>query len=169
MIDPKENRNKYYSQLDKLMYYCGGITCTAEQISLRSMNFGQHWRTAGIKNLNYSVALPKSFVADYIDLAMPEYRSDAEMCPDPNDPFEVQLKRNRWPRATKMLAIPELATLALDYFGYELLLGWFGAGPPTEEPGFILNSVEEFAIDKDLIFFNGKCRHSITGVAFQDV
>ena len=150
-------------------YYCDGLKCTAEQISLRSMNFGQHWRTPNIKTFNYSVTVPKSFAIEYIDQKMPEYQEDAENFPDPTDTFEIELKLHEWPKAIKMLSIPKLSELALEYFAHELLLEWFGDGPPDVEPGFILNTIDEISIVKELILFKGHCRRSQSNIAYQDV
>ena len=150
-------------------YYCDGLKCTAEQISLRSMNFGQHWRTPNIKTFNYSVTVPKSFAIEYIDQKMPEYQEDAEKFPDPTDTFEIELKLHEWPKAIKMLSIPKLSELALEYYAHELLLEWFGDGPPDVEPGFILNTIDEISIVKELILFKGHCRRSQSNIAYQDV
>jgi len=169
MINPKEKRNSYSSILNKMEYYCDGIKCSAEQISLRGMNFGQHWRTPNIKIFNYSVTLPKSFAIEYIDQEMSEYQKDAEKFPDPTDTFEVELKLQGWPTAINMLSIPKLSKLTLEYFGHELLLEWFGDGPPDMEPGFILNTIDEVSEVKDFILLNGKCRRSQSNIAYQDV
>jgi hypothetical protein len=169
MVNPKEKRKKYFRVLSKLNYECDGSRCTAEQISLRTMNFGQHWRTAGIQDINYSVTLPQLFIIDYINQEMPEYRMDSEKCPDPTDTFEAELKAHGWPSAEIIITIPKLSKLAIEYFAHELLLEWFGAGPPETEPGFILNTIDDFSVFDHLVLFKGKCRRSRPNVAFQDV
>lgn len=169
MVNHRDKRAKYHGALSKLEYYCNGSRCTAEQISVRSMNFGQPWRTAGIQDMNYSVTLPKLYIIEHINQEMPEYRMDSEKFPDPTDTFEAELRANSWPSAEKMMTIPKLSKLALEHFAHELLLEWFGDAPPEDHPGFILNTIDNFSAYNHLVWFKGKCRRSRPYVAFQDV
>jgi hypothetical protein len=132
------------------------------------MNFGQGWRTPGVVEVSYELTLPISFLIEYLDAQLPEYVADSLEHPDPSDLFENALRAAGWPSAKALLEDPDLARLALDLFGHDLLLQWFGDGPP-EEPGFVLNTVMAPLRREGVPVFQGSARRSGVAVRFQDV
>lgn len=133
------------------------------------MNFGQYWRTPGIVDVPYSVELPERYWIELIARELPEHVADAKLFPDPDDEFELALRRHGWPEAREVCAVPELAPLAVLEFAHDLLLEWLGDGPPDEEPGWVINTIDGGQIDGDRVRLWGSARRGGIPVRYQDV
>lgn len=148
----------------------------AARLSVRSMNFGQAWRTPGVEEVRWTAALPPSFVADLLGARLREHVKDSLAYPDPDDPLEAALALRNWPTAAEVLALgaaglmpPELAELLLQKFAWDLAAEWFGTGPPEREPGFVINTVSAALGPGAQARLEGTARRSRIAVAFQDV
>jgi hypothetical protein len=139
----------------------------ASQVSLRSMNFGQHWRTPTILEVGYCLHIPLAFIADVFARELPDYIEDAIRFPG-DDTFEAALRNRHWPAAKTILADAELCPLALQYFGHEILLAWLGDGEPCEAPGYIINTIERCSRFDQFVEFRGRARKAGQKVAYQD-
>lgn len=117
------------------------------QISVRSMNFGQHWRTEGERDFEYFVAFPVQLFFDVLAREAPAFVKDAILNPDKECALE-NIQRNRgWPSVDQVLADHKIAALWLEYLAHTLLLEWFGDGEPESEPGYVTNTVERAIFD----------------------
>jgi hypothetical protein len=140
----------------------------AAQLSVRSMNFGQHWRTPGVREVRYSVMLPLAFVADLLGRELPEYVEDCIKFPD-STPLEAALRRSLWPGAGQILDDPELCALALNWFAHDCLLEWFGDGEPEGAAGYVINTVDLSERQGNAVRFAGAARPAGQPVQYQDV
>lgn len=63
MDAPRAVRSRYLAA-GQCMYSADGQRASAERLSVRAMNFGQHWRTPVIVDVDYHVELPRDFLRD---------------------------------------------------------------------------------------------------------
>ena len=89
-----------------------GRPVRAAQLGVRSMNFGQYWRTPDTRTVPYDVTLPLTFVISVLGRELPEYTRDCLAHPG-TDPFEDALRNRQWPGAEAVLDDAELCSLAL--------------------------------------------------------
>jgi predicted component of type VI protein secretion system len=149
-------------------YLVDGQPSAAARLRVRTMNFGQPWRTPGLEEVDVRVTLGARFVADWIDALLPEVRADALAHPDPDDDLARALALRGWPSAAVALGEPELARGLVASFAHDLLLSWLGDGAPDEEPSFVLNGarVEEVADGRPVLA--GRARRNDRPVRVQD-
>jgi hypothetical protein len=131
------------------------------------MNFGQHWRTSGIVEVNVELTLPMSYLIDYLDGELPEWVADAIEHPDPTSDLEKALRGAGFPSAKALLDDEHTTRLALDFFAHDLLLRWLGDGPPSLSPGFVLNTATARRRIEGVPLFEGVARKS-GPVRYQD-
>jgi hypothetical protein len=141
-----------------------------ETVSIRCVNFGQHWRTAGIEDVEYRVEVPQRLLLDLLREQLHEYVEDCQKHPDPEFDMDQLLREADWPTAEQVMATPHLADFFARWFAHDLLLHWLGDGPPEQEPGFVLNTVESIAFaEGSVLTIQGKARRSGIPVRYQDV
>ncbi len=164
-----ELRNRYIPQESDCPCFVNGQSCSPAQLVVRSMNFGQHWRTLGITDAAYQAYLPKAFVMDYLEKELGEYVEDSKQFPNFEDPLENSLRAKQWPSLTEIFEDATLASLAMKRFGYEILSNWFGGSPVEQEPGFVINTIDFVSIKNGNPYFVGKARIANVPVTYQDV
>jgi hypothetical protein len=150
---------------------CGeadGQSVKGAQLRVRSMNFGQRWRTPGLHSIRYAIRLPLAFVVDVLKRELPEYVQDCIRFPD-GDPLEAGLRRKSWPEGGQVLDDPDLCALALHWIAHDCLLEWLGGGEPEESPGYVINTVELSERDGEAVRFAGTARLAGQPVQYQDV
>src|SRR5690242_1473689 len=83
-----------------------GKPITPTALAVRTMNFGQHWRTPGIIDVRFMIALPARFFLDVLARELPEFVQDAIDHPDPDHelPLEAALRQRGWPTAEQVVA-----------------------------------------------------------------
>jgi hypothetical protein len=146
-----------------------GRACTPEHIAIRTMNFGQHWRTAGIEEVAYRVELPRAYVDDVLREHVPGYVEDCRDHPDPySDELDHAIREAGYPDVAGVLANAALRDPFIEIFRYDILSGWFGAGPPDREPGCVLNTLDRIEVGDDRVAFAGTARRSGVPVRYQD-
>ncbi|RYZ14237.1 MAG: hypothetical protein EOO70_07835, partial [Myxococcaceae bacterium] len=123
-------------------------------LSVRTMNFGQHWRTPGVVQVRYEVILPGAYAVALLEQDWADWVEDAQL---------------NWPNPAHALADAVTAPRVLDHFAHELLLRWFDDGVPSG-PGFVLNTVDAARMVGPDVFIEGRARSHIPGVpyAYQD-
>jgi len=164
---PEELRREYLASA-RYACYAEGRGVSLGQLRVRAMNFGQHWRTPGIIDVDYRVELPRAFFRDLLARELPEYIDDCKKFPDSTEPFEIALREAGWPDAERVCAHKDLSLLALRYYEVELLLEWLRDGIP-DEPGYVLNTIDDVGFQDDLCWMTGRGRRSQPGVKYQDV
>lgn len=152
----------------------GRPVCPA-QLKLRAMNFGQHWRTEGIEEVEYSLLVPLAVLAEEMDREHADYVADSMAHPS-DDAYEQAQRERGWPSVRAMLADAELLRMSAGWYGLEVLARWLGhAWPdgalPTEEtPWFVLNTADFQGREGDLLRFGGRARRAgVMDVRYQDV
>lgn len=147
-----------------------GRECPPATVSLRSMNFGQQWRTAGIADVEYRVEVPQRLLLDLLREQLHELVEDCQQHPDPDFDLDQILREADWPTAEQVMATPHLADFFARWFAHDLLLHWLGDGPPEQEPGFVLNTVDSVAFaEPPILTIRGRARRSGIPVRYQDV
>ena len=148
-----------------------GQPVSPESLSVRAMNFGQAWRTAGVPEVSYSVNIPMSAFIAFLEEAdqLPAFIEDARRFPDPADALDRALRDANFPSAADAMANPVLAQELARFFAHEALLRWLGDRPREVEPGYVLNSIDRIAVHPAELVLEGKARVSGAAVAYQDV
>jgi hypothetical protein len=145
------------------------------QLKIRIMNFGQHWRTEGIEDVDYTLVVPLAVLAEEMEREYPSFIEDSIAHPS-DDPYERALRERGWPPVAVILDDPALLRLAVaDWYALDVLgrwIGdaWAGEGPTAERPGFVLNTVDFQGREGDLLRFAGRARRAgVLDVRYQDV
>jgi hypothetical protein len=144
------------------------VTCAS--LSVRSMNFGQHWRGANVPIHRYSITLPVDFFVAL--LAEPDGLADliedTKHHPDPGDPLDQILMAAGFPNADDAVRHPVLAQALAAFYAHDALLRWLGDAGPEVEPVFVLNSCERIAFGSTGLLIEGECRSSGSSTSYQD-
>ncbi|NPC68818.1 hypothetical protein D7Y27_03350 [Corallococcus sp. AB004] len=150
-------------------YLVEGRPVLVEALRVRTMNFGQHWRTPGVVEVRYEVVLPGAYAVALLEQDWADWIEDYQRFPEPNDPLEQALRALGWPGPAQALADPVVAPLVLDFNAHELLLRWFDDGVPSI-PGFVLNTVDEVRMVGTDVWLAGQARPELPDVsyAYQD-
>lgn len=145
-----------------------GEACLPGRVSVRIMNFGQHWRTPGIVDVPYRIELPRPFVDDLLGEHLPDYIEDSRKFPDPGSEIDRALEAAGWPGAGEVLRRPELARHFIRFFGYDLLVYWLVDGPSDLERDFVLNTIDAIDVGDDVVALSGTARRTGMPVRYQD-
>jgi len=141
-----------------------------ESLSVRSMNFGQDWRTPNVAEISYSLQLPMAFFLAFLDEPeqLADLVADTQQFPDRTNPLDNALLTAKPADAAAAMTEPVLAQELAGFFAYEALLRWLGDGGPEIEPGYVLNSIDKIVVRSSGIVMEGKGRVSSANVAYQD-
>lgn len=135
-----------------------GLPVPLQSLSVRTMNFGQPWRTAGVREVSYALRLPIAFFLAFLDEPeqLPDLISDAKSLPDPADSLTRHLIDSNAHYAADAMAVPALAQELAKSFAHEALLRWLGDGAPDLSPGYVLNSIDRVIVDSSGVALEGK-------------
>ena len=148
-----------YPDASRCACVVSGRSCAPDRLTVRTMNFGQPWREPGADDVAYRVEVPRAFFLDLLRAELPAYLDDSRRFPDPGSAIDRMLAAAGWPTADEVLARPELANAFAGFFAHELLLRWFGDGPPARVPAFVLNTIERVeAVGERVIAIHGRAR-----------
>jgi len=136
---------------------------------VRSMNFGQHWRTPNVAEVSYAVEIPLEFFVALLDEQLPSLVEDTRQFPDEESSLDRAIAAATFSNAVEALRDRVLANELAQFYAHEVLLRWLGDGPPDVEPGFVLNTIERVVIEPDAILLEGTGRRSGIPVVYQDV
>ncbi len=133
-----------------------------ENISVRAMNFGQHWRTENVVDVGYQIELPMSFVRDGLAGLIADYVEDAKEHPDPDSELDRALEVAGWPSVPSILETAALLVRFTELYGYDLILRWFGDGEPQHQPGVVLNTIDtiDLVTHPEVVTFEGRARET---------
>ena len=148
-----------------------GSRVACESLSVRAMNFGQHWRAAGVPVSRYSLALPLSFFVAFLEepMALPDLNHDAKLRPDASDPLDQALIAASFPSAEEAVRAPALCHRLAVFFAPDVLVRWLGDGGPKVSPGFVVNSCDQIRFEASDMWLGGECRPSGASSAYQDL
>ena len=170
MIDPYEIRRRYVGA-GSCLCIVDGAPRGWDSLRVRTMNFGQHWRTEGIVEVQYSLELPGGFFADFLTRELPDWIEDSKRFPQEPElelDLEAALRERGWPIAEQVVADPSLGRLALECFAHDLLLEWLGEGPSGASESYVLNTVDHVAIQGGVPRIEGTARRGGIPVRHQD-
>ncbi len=143
-------------------YLVEGMPACASQISLRTMNFEQHWRGEFIEEINYQIQLPRAWFVECVSNSWDEYIEDARLDADKSkaEPSELDsvLIEHGFPPLEQALSNPSISPLIAEYFAHDTLLRWFGDGPPDEMPGYVLNTIDSTVLTASHLSLSGTGR-----------
>lgn len=153
-----------------------GCVCTAEgarvppeAFRIRTMNFGQHWRTPGIVDVAYRAELPAAFLRDLARRELPAWMDEARTFPDEGE-MEDALRAAGWPSPDDAVADRGIAVLVARTFAMDLLGEWFDAGRPTAEPGYLLNTADAVHLAPGGgVIIEGRARRADVPAYYQDL
>jgi hypothetical protein len=142
-----------------------------ESLSVRAMNFGQHWRTPDVPLISYSLELPGAYFVAFLaePEQLPALIEDTRRFPEWTEALDTALFDAQFPGAADAVKNPVLARELARFFAHEALLRWLGDGPPEFEPGFVLNSIDSVHLGPTGLSLEGEGRMSGITVAYQDV
>ena len=158
-----------YPEAERCACVVDGQACAPERVSVRVMNFGQHWRTAGIVDVPYRIELPWRYVLDLITHDVDDYIEDSRSFPDPDSEIDRALEAAGWPSAGEVMRQPEMARNFIEFFGCDLLTYWLVDGPSDPERDFVLNTIDEIELGDEVVALSGKARRTGMPVRYQDV
>jgi hypothetical protein len=134
-----------------------GMPVNSTALSLRSMNFGQHWRTGPLQEVCYQVSLPIEWLVEVSSRNWEELVQDAQRFPEDDELLEFQLRALSWPTPQKAFEHIDIASLLAERFSFECLLRFLGDGPPDDSPGFVLNTIDKVTVSS-MVTFAGTAR-----------
>lgn len=139
------------------------------QLTRRMMNFGQHWRTEGVEEVDYTIRLPLAYLREMMEREHGDYVADSVAHPEPDDAYERAQRERGWPSVPRMLEDPELLRMSVDFYAGDLLTWWLGDdGPPAESPGFVINTVRFEGLEGGMLLLSGRARRADRPVRYQD-
>ncbi len=144
-----------------------GALVDAAALTVREMNFGQHFRTPELPIGRYEVRVDRSLVAEFLEEELRELRAEHE--PDAEDLPDVEraLAARGWPPPARVLDDPKLGAAVVRYFGYELLLSCLSADQDAT-PRWVINSVERVELDGSEVLLGGEVGRADLRRAYQD-
>lgn len=146
-----------------------GTAVDPARLAVRSMNFGQHWRTEGIVDVRYSVELPIRYFVAFLEEVYPEQIRDLQTDGEASLPIDVALAAAGYPSLSSAVADRDLAVLLARYWAHDLLLHWLGDGPGEEETEYVLNTVDGVSCGDASVVLTGLGRRAGVPVRYQDV
>ena len=166
MLGPTQLRTKH---ANAGAYFVDSKPVGVEQCSVRSMNFGQHWRSENVIPITYTITLPYSLFVEIVDSELPELIDDMKTHPDADDKYEKLLREHKWPDSVNRVMLnTELAVKTLEWLGHEMMLRWFGDGKPESSSGFVFNTIESVSFNNNNPVITGMGRMGGQPVAYQD-
>lgn len=141
-----------------------------EALSVRAMNFGQHWRGPDVVSCRYALEVPVQFFHEFLaePQALPDLLSDTKQHPDLTSPLDQALIAAGFPTPERALEEPALAQHLAEFFAYDALLRWLGDAVPELQPGFVLNTCDVVRFRPAGIRLEGTGRRSDSSTAYQD-
>jgi hypothetical protein len=153
-----------------------GCVCTAEgrpvdpsALSVRSMNFGQHWRTEGIVDVECSVEMPRAWLVDFATREWASIVEDAQRFPEDDTALDAALRARGWPAPDVAIAEDEVARHAAEWLAYDLLEAWLGAVETSAGERWVINRIVDVRIRSDVVHVAASGRRDDRPVMFQDL
>lgn len=159
---------RQYADARACVCLAAGRAISPQALGVRTMNFGQHWRTEGIHEVAYSVEMPHAFWIDVFARELPEVVEDARKFPDDDNELDTALRSRGLPTEIDKAAALEMAPIVVRHFAHDLLVEWIGDGSSDETPGFVINTIDAVSIDVDRIRISGRARTDEIPVRYQD-
>lgn len=152
-------QNNYSRYHPSMIYTVNGREVDHDQISLRSMNFGQPLGNAGILELPYTITIPLVFTVDLINTCLEDLYHDIRQY-GVSSTMDEEIVNNGFPTdisgfISKQTEGNSLQKELIHFFAHDLLLRWFGDGASRETPSFLINTIDAFRCLEETIQFEG--------------
>lgn len=146
-----------------------------DAFKVRTMNFGQPWRTAGIVDVAYEASIPIMCLGAVMYDQHADLIADCIAIPDDvRGAYELALRDRGWPSADVVLNDAQLCALALQHYAHDTLLqfeSFIALDTRGELPyPWVLNTVTSADIRGGLAVVRGMARppRPPGAVQFQD-
>jgi hypothetical protein len=146
----------------------GGELVGVGALTVREMNFGQHFRTPDLPTSLYEIRVERAFVASFLVAEIRELRECLEQDgEDDLDDLERELVERAWPEPRRLLEDPVLGAAVVRHFSVEFLLSCLSATKDAI-PRWVVNSVDEVKLDGDDVILRGVVGRADLRRAYQD-
>ncbi|MBK6734116.1 MAG: hypothetical protein IPG61_08500 [bacterium] len=164
-----EDLRVMYTDTPSCRCTASGDAVAVDALTVRTMNFGQHWRTPGAVDEEYSLELPATYVRDFLERNLPEWRLLAQEDHDPDDRLGVALCGADWPDTQAVVTDPDRLALVFEVFGREILDIWCGAHGVGADDCFVLNTVDSVGVVGRRVRVTGRALKKPDKAAYQDI
>ena len=148
--------------------HLGGGRVDVTALTVREMNFGQHFRTPDLPMSRYEIRVERALVASFLVEEIRELRVCVEQEEeDERDDLDRELVARGGPEPKRLLEDPVLGAAFVQYFAYEFVLSCLSA-PRSATPRWVVNSVDEVVLDGDDVILRGVVGRADLRRAYQD-
>jgi len=154
-----------------MKFFVNGGIKSPEQAKIRTFNFGQHWRTMGVKDLVFELWLEPQVLDMYYSGRWMSLLHDART--DTEDDYELfqELARCNFLPLNHFLENIHLhirlLELLMEADGHDMLLTHIG-GSQRSPDIWVINSIDSLRIESNYIVYSGNCRYGLDAWAYQD-
>jgi hypothetical protein len=145
----------------------GGERIDASMLTVREMNFGQHFRTPGLPTSRYEVRVEGPLVASFLVEELRELRECVEQEGEDLSDLERELVARSWPAPERLLEDPVVGAAVVRYFAYEFVLSCLAAKEGSV-PRWVVNSVDKVLLDGGDVVLRGVVGRADLRRAYQD-
>lgn len=152
-------QKNYSHHHPSMTYKINGEPVHCNQITLRSMNFGQPWHSADILEFPYTITIPLVFAIDLINTCLEDLYIDIRQY-GVSSSLDEEIVKNKFPSdisgfISKQTMTNTFQQALIDFFQHDLLLRWFG-DKATDQSLFSINTIEAFQVLESSVQFDGK-------------
>lgn len=141
---------------------------------VRTMNFGQTWRTPGIDDISFELAVPLPCLAAVLQRKHVAPAGEQIANPSEDSLYEALRRARGWPEFAAVLADAELRQLAFARYGHECLLELekclAGVARAAQLPRWVLNTIVSIEANASVGIIRGMARAPVDGddIKYQD-
>ena len=158
-----------YTESSACRCTASGQEVAVDALAVRTMNFGQHWRTPGAVDEEYSLELPATYVRDFLERNLPEWRRLAQKNLYYGDRLGVALCSADWPEPKVVVTQPDRLALVFEVYERDILDIWCGAYGSGVIDCFILNNVDKVEVVGRVVRVTGRALKMPDKAAYQDI
>jgi hypothetical protein len=148
--------------------FVDGAPILATALTVREMNFGQHFRTPGLPLGRYEVRVDAELVAAFLVEELRDFREMVETEAEADlTVLERELRARGWPSSREIVADAALGPAVVRQFAYELVLSFLST-PREGSPRWVINSVTDVAIGAGDVTLRGEVGRADLRSAYQD-
>jgi hypothetical protein len=138
---------------------------------VRALNFGQHWRSANIREFNYKLLLDNEVYVDFLINHWTDFLDDALSFRDSEFDIDVLIRKFNYPEADKILSdinfYIDIVNELFEISGHDILLSYLGDSISNENH-WVINTIDNIEFENEYFILTGRCRNNENVTAFQD-
>jgi len=162
-------RRENYTEYQLCSYLVSDKEVNPNDITIRTMNYGQCWRSHVIVESPYKVMLPVRYVVDFLETEYTELRTFCIEEKDDPDPLclEFEMAAANYPETIQLIfndiiRYANLINELILWFEWEILDSWLGNHVDSHLiPTYAINSVTSVSLRENLIIVEGICRNAL--------